>query len=69
MELLKALVRILRALLANRSALALENLALRHQLMVLERSLNRSVHFTGAQLKGTEGNDASASARHCEENS
>ena len=41
MELAKALVSILRAFLASRSALALENLALRHQLMVLERTAKR----------------------------
>lgn len=41
MELLKALVAVLRAFLASRSALALENLALRHQLMVFERTAKR----------------------------
>jgi hypothetical protein len=32
---------LLRALLANRAALAMENLALRQQLVVLERSVKR----------------------------
>ena len=41
MELLKALVAVLRVFLASRSALALENLALRHQRMVLERTAKR----------------------------
>ncbi len=41
MELLKTLVSTLRAFLASRSALALENLALRHQLMVLARTAKR----------------------------
>ena len=41
MQLLKAIVAVLRAFLSNRSALALENLALRHQFTVLHRTAKR----------------------------
>ena len=41
MSVVKLIVALLRELLASRTALMVENLALRHQLVVLQRSVKR----------------------------